>query len=108
MIPAARWPAVAGPAKLAVMEALPPGVTAYKKTATFTETTAPAGLTAEHRTKAGVWGVINVVSGALDYTIPATGETHRLTPENPGIVEPEVEHFVRPEGAVVFFVEFYR
>ena len=30
----------------------------YKSTPVFDETTLPAGLRREHRTKAGVWGII--------------------------------------------------
>lgn len=90
------------------MKSLPPGVAAYKKTAIFTEDTVPAGLTRRHDTKAGVWAVITVISGELRYDIPSAGETHVLAPGRPGVVEPEVPHFVTPLGPVAFFVEFYR
>ena len=39
----------------------------YKSTPVFDENTLPAGLRKEHRTKAGVWGVIRVLEGRLRY-----------------------------------------
>ncbi|MGC2189855.1 MAG: DUF1971 domain-containing protein, partial [Candidatus Sulfotelmatobacter sp.] len=39
----------------------------YRCTPIFDETTLPAGLRREHRTKAGVWGVIRVLEGRLRY-----------------------------------------
>ena len=35
-------------------------------------------------------------------------EEHVLTPERPGVVEPEVPHEVEPSGEVRFFVEFLK
>ncbi len=35
----------------------------YRSTAVFDETTLPDSLRREHRTKAGVWGVIRVLEG---------------------------------------------
>ena len=37
----------------------------YKRTPVFDETTLPDGLRREHRTKAGVWGIIRVLEGRL-------------------------------------------
>lgn len=90
------------------MNPLPDHVRPYNRTATFDETTIPAGLLKDHQTKAGVWGVITVLSGALRYRIEASGEDITLTPENPGIVAPESLHNVAPLGPVSFYVEFYR
>lgn len=90
------------------MKTLPKTVRPYKRTPTFEETTVPAGLLREHGTKAGVWGVINVLSGALEYIIPSTGEAITLDPDTPGIIEPETIHRVKPLGPVSFHVEFHR
>jgi hypothetical protein len=38
-----------------MIQGLPPGLTAYRRTPVFTETTLPAALRQRHRTKAGVW-----------------------------------------------------
>lgn len=91
------------------MKSLPADVVAYKRTAEFTEETVPAGLLKSHSTKAAVWGRICILSGRLRYRIlEPTVEEHELTPENGGVVEPEVRHEVEPMGEVRFFVEFLR
>ncbi len=89
------------------MKSLPASAVAYQKTPVFTRETIPGGLLQDHRTKAGVWGLIVVEQGSLQYTI-GDAETHILTPGRPGVVEPAVTHYVKPLGEVTFFVEFYR
>lgn len=88
---------------------LPEEFTAYKRTAEFDESSIPEGLRKHHSTKAGVWGVIHVLTGQLRYVLeaPLTGE-RILDSEHPGIVVPEVLHHVDPVGPVRFFVEFRR
>ena len=91
------------------MQALPDTVTPYRRTPTFDADSIPAGLRSNHRTAVGVWGVINVLEGRLRYDIEGDEpETLWLTPDNPGIVAPQVPHRVTPEGAVRFYVEFHR
>ena len=91
------------------MKDLPPDVAAYQRTKEFTEATVPDGLRRRHTTKPGTWARIHVLEGSLRYRIlePAV-EEHVLSPDMPGIVEPEVPHQVEPLGAVRFFVEFLR
>jgi tellurite resistance-related uncharacterized protein len=88
------------------MAELPDGLSAYKRTPTFSEADVPAGLLRDHRTKAGVWAQIIVESGKLEYTC-ARG-TFVLQPGVVGIVEPEQPHHVRPLDPVRFFVSFLR
>ena len=90
------------------MKALPDGLVAYKKTPVFTETTIPAGLTRDHRTKAGVWGVIRVLSGRLQFLVPGEGIDLELSPDRTAVIEPEVPHRVAAAGPVRFTIEFYR
>lgn len=89
--------------------ALPENLVPYKRTPTFTETTVPAALLAQHATKRGVWGQIAVEAGELEYAVEgpvrkvvtiAAGERANIAPEMP--------HAVRPLGRVSFFVEFFR
>jgi len=80
---------------------------AYKRTPEFT-TTIPAGLLKDHSTKAGVWARIVILAGRLRYRVEAFDASFELTPEQPGVVVPEVLHFIAPLGEVRFFVEFYR
>ena len=87
---------------------LPDGVAPYKQTRAFTEETVPAGLLADHTTRRGVWGRIEVTRGALRYRIPGLGYDEVLTPGQVGIVPPEVPHSVTPQGPVTFSVVFCR
>jgi tellurite resistance-related uncharacterized protein len=95
-----------------VTRALPKGLHSYKRTASFTETTVPAGLLGEHATKGRVWGLIRVEEGELRYMV--TDERREptqtmLTPATePGVVEPTIVHRVEPVGRVRFHVEFFR
>lgn len=91
-------------------EEMPADCQPYNRTKTFDETTIPAGLRANHSTKAGVWGLIHVESGELEYRIESDDASTRiLRPgESPGTVVPEVLHRVAPKGRVRFFVEFWR
>jgi len=88
---------------------LPDGFAPYRRTSEFTETTIPAGLLARHSTKRGVWGLIHVSRGRLEYRIAAPFDTTEvIAPGVPGVVVPEVEHSVTPLGPVAFAVEFWR
>ena len=87
---------------------LPIGAQPYKRTPEFSEGTIPVGLLKEHSTRAGVWGVITIVSGTLRYVVPETGLDVILEPDKPGIVVPQQVHFIAPRGPVRFFVEFWR
>ena len=91
---------------------LPPGLEPYKRTATFTETTIPAGLLGEHSTKEGVWGLIEVESGTLRYLVTDPRREARdltlVAGGEPGIVEPTILHRVEPVGQVRFHVQFLR
>lgn len=88
-------------------EALPPGLEAYRRTKEFTEETLPAALRKDHSTKSGVWALIHVLEGRLRYCVPSWNYDQMLEPGKLGIVAPEVEHFVEPQGAMRMFVEFH-
>src|SRR5262245_13234097 len=58
---------------------LPAGYREYRRTAVFSEATAPAALRSRHATKRGVWARIEVVSGALRYrSFEPAGEERSL------------------------------
>lgn len=81
--------------------------TPYRSTPVFDEITLPAALRADHRTKAGTWGVINVLEGALQLTCLDPPSSRRLTPGHPGLVLPGQTHFVSPIGAMRMRVDFH-
>jgi tellurite methyltransferase len=88
--------------------AWPAGLHVYKRTPEFTAQTVPAALLADHTTKEGVWGRIQVVVGRLRYRVPSLGVDVVLVPGTPGTVLPTVPHHVQPDGEVRFYVEFAR
>jgi tellurite resistance-related uncharacterized protein len=85
----------------------PPAPIPYERTAVFNEDTLPAGLRREHRTKAGVWGVIRVLDGRVRYRVLDPVSEVILEPGHPGLVRPEQPHFVEPLGPVHLQIEFY-
>jgi tellurite resistance-related uncharacterized protein len=81
-------------------------VTPYRTTVVFDETTLPAALRREHRTKAGAWGIIRVLEGELRLLFP-DGRSELLGPDSPGLIRPEETHWVEPAGPMRMQVEFY-
>lgn len=79
----------------------------YKSTPIFDENSLPDKLRNAHNTKAGVWGIIRVLEGQVRYVIEETGEATILTPDQPGLVQPEQFHHVEPLGPMKMQVEFY-
>jgi tellurite resistance-related uncharacterized protein len=79
----------------------------YKSTPVFDENTLPTGLRREHRTKAGVWGIIRVLEGRVRYRVLDPVSEAILDPDHPGMVLPDQPHFVEPLGAIRMQVEFY-
>jgi len=79
----------------------------YKVTPEFDEDTLPAGLRKEHRTKAGVWGVIRILEGRLKYTVLDPVSESILDPDHSGLVLPDRPHLVEPLGPMRMQVEFY-
>ncbi len=79
----------------------------YKITPVFDETTLPAGLQREHRTKPGVWGVIRVLEGQLRLTF-SDGHPERIVALGaPGLIAPGQPHQVEPIGRMRTQVEFF-
>ena len=81
-------------------------MTPYKTTAAFDETTLPAALRREHRTKAGAWGIVRVLEGELRLRFP-DGRNELLSADRPGLIRPEEPHWVELVGPMKMQVEFY-
>lgn len=79
----------------------------YRSTPIFDEHTLPAALRARHDTKAGVWGMIRVLEGALTLTYVDPSSKIVLTPDRTGLVLPQQPHFVTPLGPMKMQVDFY-
>lgn len=80
----------------------------YKATAVFDETTLPTALRADHRTKAGTWGLLRVLDGAVTLVFSDGGRQVRVTPDRPAVIPPEATHYVQVDGPMRLQVEFYR
>jgi tellurite resistance-related uncharacterized protein len=88
---------------------LPAGLTPYKRTPIFEADSVPAGLRAQHSTKAGVWARVVVLEGTLPFRfLEPQEELVLLMPERPGIVAPTQLHQAEPGPGVRFYVEFHR
>src|SRR3954447_25974713 len=82
-------------------------VSPYRSTPVFDEITLPAALRGEHRTKAGVWGVIRVIEGQVALRFFDRDGELVLSPESPGHVLPEQPRSVTPLGRMRMRVDFY-
>ena len=78
----------------------------YRSTPVFDEVSLPQALRRDHSTKAGVWGVIQVLEGQLMLHF-ADGRQEVLSPTNPGILRPGEVHWVDPVGEMKMQVDFY-
>ena len=86
---------------------LPPGLEKYRETSEFNEVSVPAGLLRDHSTASGVWGLLVVAEGSLNYTRSGFSAS-KVTPESPAVIFPEEKHHITCAGPVRFKVEFYR
>jgi tellurite resistance-related uncharacterized protein len=89
---------------------MPIGHGPYKRTASFTHETVPKGLLHHHSTKAGVWALLHVARGSLEFfETEANGEARQLVSAGQSaVIRPGVEHRVAPLGEVEFAVELWR
>lgn len=79
----------------------------YRSTPVFDADTLPAALRREHRTKAGVWGAIQVIEGSVELHFPDGSTPQVLGPHVPDIVAPDQPHWVMPVGAFRMRIDFY-
>jgi len=80
---------------------------AFRSTPVFDAVTLPAALRADHRTKAGTWGVINVLEGQLRLSFVDPPGSQMLSPGCSGLVNPGQTHFVTPVGTMRMRVDFH-
>jgi tellurite methyltransferase len=89
---------------------MPAGHAPYKRTASFRRESIPAGLLGRHSTKPGVWAIIHVVSGELEYfDLGEPSESGRVVQAGEQVLVPsERVHRVAAPAEVEFYVEFWR
>ena len=92
-----------------IPEQLPAGFVAYGRSPDFTPENLPARLQAAHSTKAGTWGLLHVLEGAVLYQLEAPYEGEkRVSAGETVVIESEVPHHVTFVEPGRFFVEFHR
>ncbi len=79
----------------------------YKITPVFDQDTLPPAIRTEHRTKAGTWGLLRVLEGAVTLVFVDPAREVRVTPGHPAPIPPQATHFVRVEGPMRLQVEFH-
>ncbi len=94
---------------LARSHTLPDGLELVRTTATFDETSVPAGLLAAHRVADGVWGRLVVLDGALRFVFEddPDGAT-TVSSGHHQVIPPGRPHHLELDGPVRFHVEFHR
>jgi truncated hemoglobin YjbI/tellurite resistance-related uncharacterized protein len=79
----------------------------YRSTPIFDQDSLPAALRREHRTKAGAWGAIQVLDGALRLHVVDPPEVRHLAKDQSFVVAPEQAHWVELIGPMRMRVDFY-
>lgn len=80
----------------------------YKTTPVFDQDSLPDAIRTEHRTKEGTWGLLRVLEGAATLVFVDPPREVAVDPSSPGMIPPQMAHFVRLGGPVRLQVEFYR
>lgn len=89
---------------------LPADYAPYHRSAPFRTGSIPDALLRQHDTKPGVWALLTVSHGSLEFVELLDGGERR-TPVTAGgraVIRPGVVHHVAPQGDVEFTVEFWR
>ena len=92
------------------MQMLPQHLEPYRTVGPFDQDSLPSGFLSEHRTKAGVWGLLEVERGEIRYVITQPGEesSQLLSNSRPGVIAPQQRHHLELTGEVTFRVTFLR
>ncbi len=90
---------------------LPERLVLQRTTQEFDLASVPAGLLRSHRLAAGVWGVLRVRAGSLDFVWEDERDAAAVVELGPGesiVVPPEAPHRVVLGDHARFVVEFHR
>lgn len=106
----AKAETIAESLQLGLFFRLPPGEAPrpYKITAEWDEESLPAALRGRHNTKAGTWGLLRVLQGAVDLVFEDPARRVRVTPDSPAEIPPQQWHHVDVSGPMRMRVEFFR
>jgi hemoglobin len=88
---------------------LPSGATRTGASPEFDCDNVPAALLADHRTAAGVYGLVVVLAGEMDFVFAQhADQPKRLSAGDKLVVRPDEAHRVVPGEGMRFQIEFYR
>jgi len=80
----------------------------YSSSPVFDEISLPDALRNNHRTKHGVWGLLNVLEGELTLVFVDPAREVHVTSGKAATIAPQAVHFVRTMGPMKMRVDFYR
>jgi len=80
----------------------------YKSTPVFDERTLPQALQKAHSTKAGAWGLLEIIAGELIYVIEESENRRPMRTGDSQLIEPEQLHHVELVGSMQMQVHFFR
>lgn len=80
----------------------------YRSTPVFDEASLPEAIRNTHSTKAGVWGLLQVLEGKARLIFHEPAYAVEVTPGNPAPIPPQAHHHVETDGPMRMQVEFYR
>jgi tellurite resistance-related uncharacterized protein len=80
----------------------------YHQTPVYDAQTLPEAVRRAHNTKAGVWGLLQVLSGELRFVFHDPLSERMADPAHPVVIPPEAVHHVEVTGPVRMQISFYR
>jgi len=88
---------------------LPPGVAPYRTIGPFDEATLPKGLLASHSLAEGVWGLLRLERGRIDFVWEdAAGGVAELVAPAEIVVPPTVLHHLEKRGDFRLAITFHK
>jgi len=80
----------------------------YSKTPVYDADSLPEAIRNAHNTKAGVWGLLRVISGEVRLVFHEPRVEHLVKIGSPAVIPPQEVHHVEILGLMQMQVEFYR
>lgn len=88
---------------------LPDGATYVRSTPEFDQETVPAGLLRAHQVADGVWGLLVVEEGAVEFTFEQeAGDSRMVMAGETQAIPPQRPHHIAVQEGARFRVEFHR
>lgn len=87
---------------------MPDDVREFSRTKLFTEQTTPDKMRKHHSLARNTWGLLNVKSGELKFTLEDRNIEIDLKPSQSVVIEPEIMHFVTISSPVTFDITFFK